>query len=42
VPRTLRYVVQACADHPELGSLGKLVAERVLPAVLVKSAAAPA
>jgi aminoglycoside/choline kinase family phosphotransferase len=42
VPRTLRYVVRACADHPELESLGTLVAERVLPAVRAESAAAPA
>ncbi|HSQ68605.1 MAG TPA: phosphotransferase [Steroidobacteraceae bacterium] len=42
VPRTLGYVVQACAGHPELDSLGTLVAERVLPAVLAESAAAPA
>ena len=41
VPRTLGYVVQACADHAELDSLGTLVAERVLPAVLAESAALP-
>lgn len=41
VPRTLGYVVRACADHAELDSLGTLVAERVLPAVLAESAALP-
>jgi aminoglycoside/choline kinase family phosphotransferase len=41
VPRTLGYVVRVCADHAELDSLGTLVAERVLPAVLAESAATP-
>jgi len=33
VPRTLGYVEQACARHPDLVALGGLVRERVLPAV---------
>jgi aminoglycoside/choline kinase family phosphotransferase len=33
VPRTLGYIVQACARHAEFGALGALVFERVLPAV---------
>jgi aminoglycoside/choline kinase family phosphotransferase len=33
VPRTLRYVVDACARHVELAALGDLVSQRVLPAV---------
>jgi len=33
VPRTLRYVEQACARHADLGSLGALVRDRVLPAM---------
>jgi aminoglycoside/choline kinase family phosphotransferase len=33
VPRTLGYVVEACARHDELHPLGELVGERVLPAV---------
>ena len=33
VPRTLGYIVQACARHAEFGALGALVSERVLPAV---------
>ena len=33
VPRTLEYVVQACARHAGFTALGVLVAERVLPAV---------
>ncbi|HQR24988.1 MAG TPA: phosphotransferase [Steroidobacteraceae bacterium] len=33
VPRTLEYVGQACARHPDLAPLGQLVRERVLPAM---------
>jgi hypothetical protein len=33
VPRTLGYIVQACARHAEFGALGALVSGRVLPAV---------
>ena len=33
VPRTLGYIVDACARHAEFAALGSLVAERVLPAV---------
>lgn len=33
VPRTLGYIVGACARHAEFAALGALVAERVLPAV---------
>jgi len=33
VPRTLDYIVGACARHPEFAALGTLVAGRVLPAV---------
>ena len=33
VPRTLGYVDQACARHPDLAALGVLVRERVLPAM---------
>jgi hypothetical protein len=33
VPRTLGYIVGACARHPEFAALGTLVSERVLPAV---------
>jgi len=31
VPRTLGYVEQACARHPDLSALGELVRDRVLP-----------
>jgi aminoglycoside/choline kinase family phosphotransferase len=31
VPRTLQYIVNACANDVELEFLGELVAERVLP-----------
>jgi aminoglycoside/choline kinase family phosphotransferase len=34
VPRTLSYVVEACARHEDLDSLGNLVRARVLPAML--------
>ncbi len=33
VPRTLRYIEQACGRHAELAGLGDLVRERVLPAM---------
>jgi hypothetical protein len=33
VPRTLRYVEQACARHADLAVLGALVHDRVLPAM---------
>jgi len=33
VPRTLGYVITACARHPHFAALGALVSERVLPAV---------
>jgi hypothetical protein len=33
VPRTLDYIVQACAHHAEFRDLGALVSERVLPAM---------
>ena len=33
VPRTLEYIVQACARHADLGALGALVEGRVLPAM---------
>jgi aminoglycoside/choline kinase family phosphotransferase len=33
VPRTLGYIVGACARHAEFAALGALVAERVLPGV---------
>jgi hypothetical protein len=33
VPRTLGYIVGACACHAEFAALGELVAERVLPAM---------
>jgi aminoglycoside/choline kinase family phosphotransferase len=33
VPRTLAYIVAACARHAEFARLGALVSERVLPAV---------
>ena len=33
VPRTLAYVVEACARHDDLAALGELVRERVLPAM---------
>lgn len=31
IPRTLQYIVNVCADDPELQFLGELVAQRVLP-----------
>jgi aminoglycoside/choline kinase family phosphotransferase len=34
VPRTLGYVVEACARHDDLAALGRQVRERVLPAVM--------
>jgi aminoglycoside/choline kinase family phosphotransferase len=33
VPRTLGYIVEACARHDDLAALGALVRERVLPAM---------
>jgi aminoglycoside/choline kinase family phosphotransferase len=33
IPRTLEYVVLACARQPDLAPLGQLVCERVLPAM---------
>jgi N-acetylmuramate 1-kinase len=39
VPRTLGYVAEACARHDELGDLGALVRERVLPAMTASLAA---
>ena len=33
VPRTLNYIVEACARHDDLTALGDLVRERVLPAM---------
>jgi aminoglycoside/choline kinase family phosphotransferase len=35
VPRTLGYIVAACAHHADLAALGALVGERVLPAMQV-------
>jgi aminoglycoside/choline kinase family phosphotransferase len=34
VPRTLNYIVEACARHEDLHALGALVRERVLPAMV--------
>jgi aminoglycoside/choline kinase family phosphotransferase len=34
VPRTLNYIVEACAHHADFGALGALVRERVLPAMV--------
>ena len=42
VPRTLEYVSQACARHPDLAALGELVAARVLPAMRASLEARPA
>jgi aminoglycoside/choline kinase family phosphotransferase len=36
VPRTLSYIVEACARHDDLSALGALVRERVLPAMTAK------
>jgi aminoglycoside/choline kinase family phosphotransferase len=33
VPRTLGYVIEVCARHPEVAQLGALVEQRVLPAM---------
>ena len=41
VPRTLGYVVGACARQAEFAALGALVAERVLPAVRASLGAGP-
>jgi aminoglycoside/choline kinase family phosphotransferase len=42
VPRTLGYVVEACARHDDLAALGDLVRERVLPAMRASLEAARA
>jgi hypothetical protein len=42
VPRTLAYIEQACARHAEFAALGKLVRERVLPAMQASLGAASA
>ena len=42
VPRTLGYIIPACARHPEFAALGALVSERVLPAVQAGLGAVPA
>jgi hypothetical protein len=42
VPRTLGYVVEACARHEDLAPLGELVRERVLPAMVASTGAARA
>jgi aminoglycoside/choline kinase family phosphotransferase len=42
VPRTLGYVVEACARHEDLAPLGELVRERVLPAMVASLGAARA
>jgi len=42
VPRTLGYVVEACARHDDLAALGELVRERVLPAMQASLEAARA
>jgi len=42
VPRTLGYVVEACARHDDLAALGELVRERVLPAMRASLEAARA
>ncbi len=34
VPRTLNYIVEACDRHEDLGALGELVREQVLPAMV--------
>ncbi len=34
VPRTLNYVVEACARHEDLDALGNLVRDRVMPAMV--------
>jgi hypothetical protein len=40
VPRTLGYVIEACARHEDLASLGELVRDRVLPAMAAGTGAA--
>jgi hypothetical protein len=42
VPRTLGYIEQACARHPDLAALGELVRSRVLPAMRASLEARPA
>ena len=42
VPRTLSYVVEACARQQDLAALGELVRERVLPAMVASTGAARA
>jgi hypothetical protein len=42
VPRTLAYIEQACARHPDLAALGDLVRNRVLPAMQASLEAPPA
>ena len=42
VPRTLGYVEQSCARHPDLATLGALVRGRVLPAMRASLAAGSA
>jgi aminoglycoside/choline kinase family phosphotransferase len=42
VPRTLGYIVEACARHAELAALGALVEGRALPAMRAGLQAHPA
>jgi hypothetical protein len=42
VPRTLGYIVEACARHEDLAALGALVRDRVLPAMRASLEAPPA
>jgi hypothetical protein len=42
VPRTLTYIEQSCARHADLGALGDLVRNRVLPAMRASLATSPA
>jgi hypothetical protein len=36
IPRTLRYAVASCARHADFHALGRLIDERVLPAVVAR------
>ena len=40
IPRTLRYAIGACTRQPDFGELGRLIEQRVLPAVVSSLAAA--
>jgi aminoglycoside/choline kinase family phosphotransferase len=42
IPRTLQYAIDACGRHADFAALGRLLGQRVLPAVQAKLAGEPA